>query len=149
MRIHTDVLTYRNLDEGLPLAVYVEHRTRHGSRSRDHERAATYDDCRYWLAHLFELDPDAIAGPYKRPRGLPRPDEGGLPMKITGECLCHGTVVSGPPAPAKPRPYYHTELITGLSIKCHGVLDGGLHDVPLTWPTGLDRLTTQDTVVAR
>lgn len=88
MRIHTDVLTNADLRAALArdndlVAV------RKGSRSRDHaydvtltgfgarhtrasgsvaahgDKAATYTDWGRWIAKLFELDPNAIAGPYR------------------------------------------------------------------------------------
>lgn len=68
--------------------------------------------------------------------------------KVTGECLCHGIVVHGSLGTvAQPEPYWHIDVWTGQRIKCVAVLDGGVHDVPMSWPRGVERLTDEPTVI--
>lgn len=94
MRIHTDNITWRDLMDAARKAGREVRATasEHGSRSRvlawevsltgtsgrrpntgrygspvgedDGTRAATWDEWGMLLAHLFEVDPDATAGPY-------------------------------------------------------------------------------------
>lgn len=93
MRLHTDILApsdiYRAVTAAGMTGVHVE-ATRHGSRARDHAfevhltgtssrrpnggnygagagYAATWDEWGMFLAALFELDPQAIAGTPGRP----------------------------------------------------------------------------------
>lgn len=86
MRIHTDKVTFGNIHDaarkaGAEVAVLSDH----GSRKRDHAfevrisgngvqgggfgtanfKTATWDEWGIFLAALFEIDPDMIAGPYK------------------------------------------------------------------------------------
>jgi hypothetical protein len=89
MRIHTDILTTKELHETLPAGVSLFNCSIYGSRSRarayevtlrGHETrhtkhpadvnsnlgyAATHDDWGWWLAALYVIDPNMIAGPYK------------------------------------------------------------------------------------
>jgi hypothetical protein len=39
--------------------------TNSGQHGAGSGKAATYDEWGYWIAVLFELDPDAVVGPYK------------------------------------------------------------------------------------
>lgn len=54
---------------------------------------------------------------------------------VTGECLCHGIIVTGTAGTvAQPEPYWHTDLWTGTRIKCVAVMEPGRampHDVPV------------------
>lgn len=86
MRLHTDKVTPEDLTDAARAAnVGLERSTRHGSRSRNHAfdvvlsgsgnsggrygqfyfKAATWDEWGIFLAHLYRVDPEMIAGPYK------------------------------------------------------------------------------------
>lgn len=71
---------------------------------------------------------------------------------VTGECWCHGIVISGPAGTvAQPKPYWHTDFWTGKRVRCVAVSEqpGWMpHDVPLQWPSWAERLTDQPTVIA-
>lgn len=92
MRLHSDTLTPEDLRDALRgTGVYLDFATLHASRSRargiefrlvanagpgrrrrnsgvygaGHEYAATWDEHGDFFATLFDLDPEAIIGPYK------------------------------------------------------------------------------------
>lgn len=77
-----------------------------------------------------------------------------MPKQVTGECFCHGIVVTvSYGCPARPRPYTRGIDPLGGGPRASvilGVVPGTervSHEVPLKWPAGADRLTDQPTVV--
>jgi hypothetical protein len=87
MRVHSSIITERDLFAAVPQGCYLKQPSRHGSRSHGaafecqlrgaearhtrrpnsgtrgadwgDEYAATYDDWGHWIARLFDIDPDA------------------------------------------------------------------------------------------
>ena len=89
MRLHTDKVTEADLTAAAQTAgVELYRADRHGSRSRDHAfevtligngtqggaygtvdgRVGTWDERGMFLAHLYRIDTDMIAGPYRHNR---------------------------------------------------------------------------------
>ena len=83
MKIHSDVLTYRDIHASIPDTCYVEWFAVAGSKQRERAwdvrisgsskynmsglpaKAATWDEWGYFLRDLFKIDPNAICGRYK------------------------------------------------------------------------------------
>lgn len=64
-----------------------------------------------------------------------RPNADSDSPTVTGECLCHGVVVTGTAGTvAQPDPYWHADIWTGTRVKCVAVMvpPGAMpHDVPV------------------
>jgi hypothetical protein len=70
-----------------------------------------------------------------------------MTAEYSEECLCHGTLQTGTASVQRPRPYTTTYPADGgdRAVKVRLIVNTtGAHEIPVQWPSWLERLTTNE-----